>query len=81
MVRSDPGYVLLSNGTIIGKWSWANVPAKEWFSNDITGKQIGLLNRQNGVFIVIISLLSLGVFLLLLCILLRKKENMNILNI
>lgn len=31
MVRSNPGYILLSNGTIIGKWSWANVPEKEWF--------------------------------------------------
>jgi hypothetical protein len=27
MVRSNPGYILLRNGTIIGKWSWANLPA------------------------------------------------------
>jgi hypothetical protein len=26
MVRSNPGYLLLRNGTIIGKWSWANLP-------------------------------------------------------
>lgn len=31
MVRSNPGYVLLKDGTILGKWSWANVPNKEWF--------------------------------------------------
>ena len=29
MVRSNPGYMLLKEGTIIGKWSWANVPSVE----------------------------------------------------
>jgi uncharacterized membrane protein YphA (DoxX/SURF4 family) len=32
MLRANPGYILLKDGTIIGKWSWANVPEKEWFS-------------------------------------------------
>jgi uncharacterized membrane protein YphA (DoxX/SURF4 family) len=31
MLRANPGYILLKDGTIIGKWSWANVPEKEWF--------------------------------------------------
>jgi hypothetical protein len=31
MIRANPGYILLKNGTIAGKWSWANVPEKEWF--------------------------------------------------
>src|SRR5512133_3069456 len=29
MVRSDPGYLLLKEGTIVHKWSWANLPDKE----------------------------------------------------
>jgi len=33
MVRANPGYLLLKNGTIIGKWSWANLPDNEWFKN------------------------------------------------
>ena len=36
MVRSNPGYLLLKEGTIIGKWSWANVPEKEWFEKQNT---------------------------------------------
>ena len=31
MIRANPGYILIKNGTILGKWSWANVPGKEWF--------------------------------------------------
>jgi uncharacterized membrane protein YphA (DoxX/SURF4 family) len=31
MVRANPGYILLRDGVIIGKWSWANVPGSEWF--------------------------------------------------
>ncbi len=31
MVRANPGYILLKNGTIVGKWSWANVPSEKWF--------------------------------------------------
>jgi len=38
MVRSDPGYLLLRKGTIIGKWSWADLPDKETF-RDIFKKQ------------------------------------------
>jgi hypothetical protein len=26
MVRSNPGYIMLHNGKIAGKWSWANLP-------------------------------------------------------
>jgi energy-coupling factor transporter transmembrane protein EcfT len=26
MVRSNPGYLMLKNGIITGKWSWANLP-------------------------------------------------------
>ncbi|HEX2920860.1 MAG TPA: BT_3928 family protein [Bacteroidales bacterium] len=31
IVRSNPGYMLISNGVIQGKWSPANLPDKEWF--------------------------------------------------
>lgn len=31
MVRSEPGYMLIRNGVIEGKWSRVNLPEKEWF--------------------------------------------------
>jgi len=31
MIRANPGYILLRDGIISGKWSWANLPDKEWF--------------------------------------------------
>jgi hypothetical protein len=37
MVRSNPGYILVKDGTILDKWSWANVPGYDWF-----GKQMNL---------------------------------------
>ena len=35
MVRANPGYILLKNGTIVGKWSWANIPGEEWFGRQL----------------------------------------------
>lgn len=35
MIRSNPGYILLKDGTIVGKWSWANVPDNEWFGEEL----------------------------------------------
>jgi hypothetical protein len=29
MIRANPGYILLKDGTILHKWSWAAVPGKE----------------------------------------------------
>ena len=38
MVRANPGYILLKDGIIIGKWSWANIPHEEWFGRKAQNK-------------------------------------------
>jgi hypothetical protein len=35
MIRANPGYILLRDGKILKKWSWANVPKQEWFEDQI----------------------------------------------
>jgi hypothetical protein len=35
MIRSNPGYMLLREGTILGKWSWANVPGENIISKSL----------------------------------------------
>jgi len=39
MVRSNPGYILLKDGIIEGKWSWATLPDKDWFENSLLLKK------------------------------------------
>jgi len=34
IVRSNPGYIMLKEGTIMGKWSWAGVPSFDWLKNE-----------------------------------------------
>jgi hypothetical protein len=33
MIRANPGYLLIRDGVITGKWSWANVPSAKWFED------------------------------------------------
>ena len=40
MVRANPGFILINNGIITGKWAVANLPENEWFKNSMAGKQL-----------------------------------------
>lgn len=74
IVRANPGYILLRGGTIIGKWSWASLPEKEWFTGDPAGKQIEKLGTRNSLYIIIIVSLSALILLMLIVPALKKEE-------
>jgi triosephosphate isomerase len=66
IIRANPGYVLLKEGEITGKWSWANIPPKENFVKDLNEQQVQRMNKKSSVLIV--YTLSLSVILMLLLI-------------
>ncbi len=66
IVRANPGYMLLKEGTIHGKWSWATVPPREQFSNEMTAEQVKRMNNKSPVLIVYSLILSAIVLSLLI---------------
>jgi len=63
VIRSDPGFVLLHNGTIVAEWSYRGLPDKEKFSGDLN--VMALRNSmQKNINLIIISTL-LAIFLII----------------
>jgi uncharacterized membrane protein YphA (DoxX/SURF4 family) len=54
IIRSDPGFVLLHNGTIIAEWSYRGLPDKEDFSGNLMALALKS-NRQKNTNLIIIS--------------------------
>ncbi len=77
MVRSNPGYMLLKDGAIIGKWSWANLPEYENLSAAPGSVRSEKLNKNYYRTTVITAGLSVVLFLLLPG-LLKKKTTSNV---
>ncbi len=66
IVRSNPGYMLLKEGSIYGKWSSANLPPKEQFINGMTAEQVDKMNNKSPVLVIYSLLLSAIVLALLI---------------
>ena len=65
IVRSNPGYMLLRDGNIMGKWSWATVPPKENFVNGMTAAELQEITRKPPVLVgYSLALAALVLFLL-----------------
>lgn len=52
IVRTNPGYLLIKNGTIIAKWSYNEVPPSSWFSSNLAD-EILISSNKRRAFVVI----------------------------
>jgi uncharacterized membrane protein YphA (DoxX/SURF4 family) len=59
VVRSDPGFVLLHNGTIIAGWSYNGLPEKEEFKGDLNALALQSSGQENIKLIIISTLLAI----------------------
>jgi len=74
IVRSNPGYLLLYKGNIMGKWSSASLPPKEKFSASMTTSQIKKMNRTSPVLAFYTFTVSVIIFAMLISSLLIKSR-------
>lgn len=67
-IRSNPGLMLLYNGTIVGIWSGYDMPDPGFFKGDVLGKQLYTMeynqNKRN-ITLLLGGILLLGLILLL----------------
>jgi hypothetical protein len=58
VIRSDPGFVLLHNGTITGKWSYHNLPGWDEFYGDLNALALRTQTKRNGRMVTAIAILT-----------------------
>ncbi|MCI0522165.1 MAG: DoxX family protein [Bacteroidales bacterium] len=65
VIRSDPGFVLLQDGTVMAKWSMRNLPDKSQFEGDLNALAIRSLARKKNTMTVITSVLIVSLIIAL----------------
>lgn len=63
MLRANPGYMLIRDGVIKAKWSWATLPQKEWFIGLSEGKVDSKKENSTSLFTVLSLLAAVLIFL------------------
>ena len=63
VIRSDPGFVLLHNGTVMAKWSSHSLPDKEAFAGDLNALALKTNTRKNVNLVIISTLLAISLII------------------
>jgi len=66
--------MLLKEGNIAGKWSWATLPPKEAFSPGMSGEQLSKMNRKSPVLAGYSSALALLLLILIVIPAFKRKK-------
>jgi len=72
MVRANPGYMLLKDGVIQEKWSWATLPGKQWFSELSSSNKYKETENFADTFSVLTLIASLLLILIILGMNIKK---------
>lgn len=71
MIRSNPGLILMYDGTIIGKWHYNNLPGREMLSNPLA-VAVSEINRQKNGRLILAHILGM---ILLSTLIFTSKTN------
>jgi uncharacterized membrane protein YphA (DoxX/SURF4 family) len=63
IIRSDPGFVLLHNGTVMAKWSYRSLPAREKFSGDLNSLSLGTCSGRNNILVYVTAILAVSLII------------------
>jgi uncharacterized membrane protein YphA (DoxX/SURF4 family) len=65
MIRANPGVILFNKATIIGNWSFNQLPNTDYFQGDLNAKQISTIIKTSNKRLTLVLILSLGLLLAL----------------